>query len=179
MSWVDWRGGRFVLREEWAYVNGPASPKEMQAGVRDAKVAGRTPSGFLAIVNEFIRSRRVMQQYTSMARRGDELSSDAPEDDAASAADASLLLLPEDAAYLTLDEVIASGGFRWLPMASGRPSSRSMRIHAPSTAPCYIPRRPFHKALLPSASERRRVGYTRACRSSLFASTWARLLTAS
>jgi len=59
IEWVDWKGEMYSLREEWAYVKGPAMPKpHCTPGTRDAGNAGKTPEKFMAEVNEFIRQRR-------------------------------------------------------------------------------------------------------------------------
>ena len=51
-SWRDWKGVTYSLREEWAYVTGPAASKEgCTPGTRDAGNAGKAPEDFLAQVN--------------------------------------------------------------------------------------------------------------------------------
>ena len=58
-TWVDWKGKEYKLREEWAYVCGPADPKKgCTPGTRDEGNGGRTPDDFLKIVNKFIQDRR-------------------------------------------------------------------------------------------------------------------------
>ena len=101
MRFVDWRGEAFSLREEWHYVNGPAQPRQMGAGMRDERHEGKRAADFLVDVNGFIRARRMRAERPSRAGA-------APgEVDARSDYDASLLMLPEESAYLSLDEVIA------------------------------------------------------------------------
>ena len=58
-TWLDWKGVAYSLRQEWAYVNGPAVPKaDCTPGWRDRRNEGKTVEGFLAKANEFIRGRR-------------------------------------------------------------------------------------------------------------------------
>ena len=83
MSWTDWQGATFTLRDEWAYVNGPAQPHTSTPGERDANNAGKLPADFLSQVNADIRTRRGKAAQAGMAQ------------------------LPEEHAYLTLDEVLA------------------------------------------------------------------------
>lgn len=83
MSWTDWQGATFTLRDEWAYVNGPAQSLTSTPGERDANNAGKLPADFLAQVNADIRTRRSKAAQAGMAQ------------------------LPEEHAYLTLDEVLA------------------------------------------------------------------------
>ena len=60
LSWSDWRGRTYHLRQEWGYVRGVASIKEdCTPGVRDANNVGKTPEQFLSEVNTHIRSRRL------------------------------------------------------------------------------------------------------------------------
>ena len=60
LTWVDWKGVSYSLREEWAYVSGPAVRLEgCTPGTRDdGKHDGMQPQGFLSSVNAFIRARR-------------------------------------------------------------------------------------------------------------------------
>lgn len=81
MSWVDWCGVQYYLRTEWSYVNGPAETKEdCTPGIRDNGNDGLTVEDFCAIVREHISGRR---------------------------ADGCGLAMPEAAAYLTREEVLA------------------------------------------------------------------------
>ncbi|KAL1521882.1 hypothetical protein AB1Y20_021533 [Prymnesium parvum] len=58
-TWTDWKGKSYNLRNEWAYVNGPAVPAEnCTPGTRDADHLGKTPEQFLQIVNDHIRAQR-------------------------------------------------------------------------------------------------------------------------
>ena len=58
MEWQDQKGVRYSLQREWAYINGPAEPKEgCTAGTRDARNRGKLPSDFQAQTNAFIRER--------------------------------------------------------------------------------------------------------------------------
>ena len=81
-EWVDWKGAKHRLQDEWRYVNGPAQPSEMSAGRRDENNEGKLPEEFQQEVNDHIRQRR--QQLAGRAQ-----------------------MLPEEHAYLTLDEVLA------------------------------------------------------------------------
>ena len=59
LEWRDWKGAAYTLRDEWAYVNGAALPKEgCTPGTRDKGNAGKTPDDFMAEVNAFIERRR-------------------------------------------------------------------------------------------------------------------------
>ena len=59
LTWTDWHGKSYSLREEWAYCNAPASRCEgLSAGVRDADNDGLTPADFRSRANEHVRSRR-------------------------------------------------------------------------------------------------------------------------
>ena len=81
LRWVDWRGARYSLRDEWAYVNGAAvRTEDCTPGIRDKNNDGLTPSDFFARVNSHIADAR---------RRGHGA------------------LLPAEYASLTLDEVLA------------------------------------------------------------------------
>lgn len=85
-KWVDWQGVDYTLREEWAYVIGPAQRKTgCSPGIRDDSNDGRTPIDFLRIANEFVMSGRKLGRGVTIA------------DDEAE----------ERAALLTLDEVLA------------------------------------------------------------------------
>lgn len=58
-TWEDWKGVRYNLQTEWAYVNGEASATPgCTPGTRDANNHGKTPEQFCSEVNEFIRQRR-------------------------------------------------------------------------------------------------------------------------
>ena len=82
VEWTDWKGGRHTLRAEWEYVNGPAAPLDgCTAGTRDGGNAGKLPADFQADVNGMIRQRR-----------------------SEAAGEPSL---PEEHAYLSIDEVLA------------------------------------------------------------------------
>merc|ERR1711871_731281 len=79
--WKDWKGVEYVLRDEWEYVNGPAVRKEgCTPGDRDVNNDGKRPQAFLDDVNSFISERR---------------------------GNGHGIQLPEDHAFLTLDEVLA------------------------------------------------------------------------
>ena len=87
MSWTDRSGRQYTLRGEWDYVTSTV-PTIGQAeagggmGVRDGRHVGRTPSDFLALVNEHVAHQR--------------------------AAYPECRSLPDDgSALLTLDEVLA------------------------------------------------------------------------
>jgi hypothetical protein len=82
MAWTDWKGVGYNLRDEWRYVNGPASKADdCTPGVRDdGENDGMTVEDFMEKVNSFIRKRRA-----GMLRA----------------------MLPEEVAYLTRDEVLA------------------------------------------------------------------------
>ena len=59
LEWRDWKGAAYTLRDEWAYVNGAALPKEgCTPGTRDKGNAGKTPDDFMAEVNAFIAAAR-------------------------------------------------------------------------------------------------------------------------
>ena len=79
-SWTDWKGKAFSLSDEYAYVMGPATPKSCTPGERDTKNKGMLPGHFLWRINNKIKKRRQRGYGTS---------------------------LPEEHAYLTLDEVLA------------------------------------------------------------------------
>lgn len=86
-TWKDWKGTDYSLRAEWAYVIGPAAAKEgCSAGTRDKNNHGLTPEQFRTRANELISKAR-----DTLAERG------------AGAAE----LMAEEAAFLTLDEVLA------------------------------------------------------------------------
>ena len=58
IEWQDWKGITYSLRDEWAYVNGPAKATEgCSAGTRDADNHGKWPADFQAERNAFIRRR--------------------------------------------------------------------------------------------------------------------------
>jgi hypothetical protein len=59
-TWTDWKGHSYSLREEFAYVTGPAVRKEgCTPGVRDdGDNEGLTPADFLARANGYINERR-------------------------------------------------------------------------------------------------------------------------
>mmetsp|Transcript_10032 Transcript_10032/g.33142 ORF Transcript_10032/g.33142 Transcript_10032/m.33142 type:complete len:689 (-) Transcript_10032:115-2181(-) len=80
MKWRDRNGVEYTLRECWAYVNGPAIASDnCTPGVRDERNAGKTPTDFLAEANSWIKLQR----------------------DASGGGK-----LPEEFAFLTLDEVL-------------------------------------------------------------------------
>ena len=59
LEFTDWKGRQYVLRDEWAYINGPASKKlDCTPGTRDEKNEGKLPSTFRQEVNDFISERR-------------------------------------------------------------------------------------------------------------------------
>jgi hypothetical protein len=79
--WVDWKGVGYRAQHEWAYTNGPARTKEgCTPGTRDANNDGKTPQQFLEQMNNFINSRREQGHG---------------------------VMLPDEHAFLNLDEVIA------------------------------------------------------------------------
>ena len=83
-TWTDWQGVSYTLREEWAYVTGAAKcTSDCTPGTRDEHNNGKTPEDFLASANGFILSRRKAAKREERA------------------------VLPEEAAFLTLDEVLA------------------------------------------------------------------------
>ena len=58
MRWCDWKKAEYNLRDEFAYVCGPAEQANRTPGLRDEGNAGVSPEQFLQRVNEFIRERR-------------------------------------------------------------------------------------------------------------------------
>ena len=83
-TWLDRTGRSYSLRGEWEYVSARVSERAIVGGgmgVRDKGNEGRAPEDFLRLVNEHIGKQR--------------------------AAYAECRLLPDDAAQLTLDEVLA------------------------------------------------------------------------
>ncbi len=84
MEWVDWKGIKYNLRTEWDYVSGPASARDATPGRRDAQHEGLMPHDFLKLANDRITARR------KKARD-----------------DGIVVLLEDEFAFLTLDEVIA------------------------------------------------------------------------
>lgn len=94
-TWRDWKGAEYSLAREWAYVTGPAVPAAGTAGQRDADNGGKTPTDFLAEANAFIARRRSELSAGDIprARRLQQQSS--------------IALLPEEHAFLTLDEVLS------------------------------------------------------------------------
>jgi len=59
MAWTDHKGCTYNLREEWAYVNGPAKRREgCTPGIRDDRNEGKTLEAFWCEVNDHIRARR-------------------------------------------------------------------------------------------------------------------------
>lgn len=84
VSWSDRAGRRYSLRQEWDYVRSPVPERAAMGGgmgVRDEHNVGRTPEGFLRLVNGHVERQRAAHP----ACRG----------------------LPADAALLTLEEVLA------------------------------------------------------------------------
>ena len=80
-SWTDWKGKRYSLREEWKYVNGTAQTLEgCTPGTRDVHNAGRTLHDFFDLAHDHVAYRR---------------------------SQGCGLNLCEQAAYLTLEEVVA------------------------------------------------------------------------
>jgi len=81
LSWKDWKGVRYSLRECWQYVTGPASRKEgCTPGTRDANNNKKAPETFRDEANHHIIERRTSGLGNN---------------------------LPESYALLTLDEVLA------------------------------------------------------------------------
>ncbi len=86
LSWTDWKGAEYNLKECYSYVKGPAKIKgNCTAGTRDEKNDSLKPEDFLSKVNDFIKERR---------------NPHGPKP-------AHQVNLPEEAALLTLDEVLA------------------------------------------------------------------------
>ena len=82
-EWKDWKGVEYTLKQEWEYVNGPASQKDATPGSRDANNVGMTPEDFLERANQHISNRR--QCFS----------------------DAGMIMLPEKHAFLTKEDVLA------------------------------------------------------------------------
>lgn len=58
-TWVDWKGVKYILHEEWEYVVGPAVCRHgCTAGIRDANNHGFYPETFQSRINTHIRARR-------------------------------------------------------------------------------------------------------------------------
>ena len=119
IQWTDCDGVTHSLQEAWAYVMGPAQPEERAVGVerikvvRDAGNAGKLPSAFLEEANDFIRERR-SEGHCS---------------------------LPEDSAFLTMEEVLA------VRLYTGP-------AYQPSTTLCGTPRRPSRSSAPRSSATR-------------------------
>ena len=118
-TWSDWKGKEFTLKEEWAYVNGPAQTMAgCTPGTRDEENDGMMPYDFLSLGNGFIRKQRE--------------------------AGIGLLML-DTHAYLTLDEVISVrlySGPAFQPINEFlRQASRDLSATSPHTRHCP-PRRP-------------------------------------
>ena len=85
-SWTDWKGVKYSLHAEWRYVNGAAETSEnCTPGRRDVDHHGKLPGQFLDAANAFIRGRRESGPEAEVIRSR----------------------LPEEFAFLTLDEVLA------------------------------------------------------------------------
>jgi len=83
LNWIDWKGATYHLREEWEYVNGSAVKCDhCTPGTRDMTNMGKTPDDFRSEINAYIHSCRT-------ARHG------------------IMLMLPEDYAFLSIEEVLA------------------------------------------------------------------------
>ena len=96
---VDWRGVTHTLPNLWAYATGPAktSGKESEgAGIRDKENDGMTPQMFMERVNTYIAKQR--QLFIEGYNRGDASNG---------GDDPRLLLVNEEDASLTLNEVLA------------------------------------------------------------------------
>ena len=82
LSWTDWKGASYTLRNEWAYVCGAAvATPGMTAGFRDRLNDSKLVDDFVDTANAFIRERR--------------------------AAAGGATLLPEQHAYLSVEEVLS------------------------------------------------------------------------
>ena len=85
-SWTDWKGVKYSLHAEWRYVNGAAETSDnCTPGRRDVDHHGKLPGQFLDAANAFIRGRRESGPEAEVIRSR----------------------LPEEFAFLTLDEVLA------------------------------------------------------------------------
>ena len=85
-SWTDWKGVKYFLHEEWRYVNGVAETSDNGTpGRRDVDHHGKLPGQFLDAANAFIRGRRESGPEAEVIRSR----------------------LPDEFAFLTLDEVLA------------------------------------------------------------------------
>ena len=59
LSWIDFRGDRYNLRDEWAYATGVARPSTMPGGRRrDWDNGGKAPEDFQRAANAMIARRR-------------------------------------------------------------------------------------------------------------------------
>ena len=80
MSWTDWKGARYTLRDEFAYVTGAAKRLAGRTpGTRDTNNDGRTVDQFQELANAHIRSRRaaghglVLPEQYALLRRAEVL----------------------------------------------------------------------------------------------------------
>ena len=85
IRWTDWRGVAYDLRTEYEYIRGPAKAEGCAPGARDANNDGKTLDVFMDAANAFIKQRRA----------------------ALAQSDGAAVLLPEQYAFLGLEEVIA------------------------------------------------------------------------
>ena len=100
IEWVDWKGARYSLREEWKYVLGEASPKTgCTAGERDGSNNGMTPDMFQIRANMKILQRRLKNHGGS---------------------------LPKDSAYLTHEEVLTSRPTTFQHLRSATPPALAL-----------------------------------------------------
>lgn len=113
-TWTDWKGVEYTLREQWAYVTGPARALEgCTSGTRDANNDGVTPTGFLERGNDLIRRQRLDAERSGAA------------------------LMPLSHAFLTMDEMLA---IRLYSVHTGSPPHTSFM---PRTHTCtYRPTHP-------------------------------------
>ena len=83
LNWIDWKSATYHLREEWEYVNGSAVKFDhCTPGIRNVTNMGKTPDDFRSEINTYICS-------CCTARHG------------------IVLMLPEDYAFLSIEEVSA------------------------------------------------------------------------
>jgi len=64
--WIDREGVKYKSTEEWAYVTGPAFPKDCTPGRRDAANNGKTPQDFMQEVNDEIRRHWLEEKKTQV-----------------------------------------------------------------------------------------------------------------
>ena len=82
------------MRGCWEYVLGKAFVITSASGTRDAGNEGKTVEDFLSEMNEHIRSRRLRIESERLSSGG-------------TTSEAGMMLLPEEHAYLTREEIIA------------------------------------------------------------------------